>query len=254
MRLRRQQCQGDVRPRSTLTTKEVEFGGRRPTERPRTGRAPGGDRGARQRAPPVGPGRADRGAGGRGPRARRGHRGPAARRDRAARRRRRGGGRRRPAGTARAHRGRAPAGAAPAPDGRLVDGCGGSGRGRGPAARLPPALRRRRPDRRPGRRARRPSRPGGRAPVDAAAQALLDASVNGVAFPAWKEEFGWRATGQRGDDLDGRDTRTVEYQKEGKPSPTRSSRARRSTTPRTPARSRGTACRCGSSRAATGSP
>ena len=53
-------------------------------------------------------------------------------------------------------------------------------------------------------------------PVDAAAPALLDASVDGVAFPAWDQEFGWRATGQRGDDLDGRDTRTVEYQKEGK--------------------------------------
>ena len=40
--------------------------------------------------------------------------------------------------------------------------------------------------------------------------------MDGVAFPAWDEEFGWRAIGQRGDDLDGRDTRTVEYQKEGK--------------------------------------
>jgi anti-sigma factor RsiW len=49
----------------------------------------------------------------------------------------------------------------------------------------------------------------------AATPALLDASVDGVAFPAWDEEFGWRATGQRQDDLDGRDTRTVVYEKDG---------------------------------------
>jgi hypothetical protein len=40
--------------------------------------------------------------------------------------------------------------------------------------------------------------------------------VDGVAFPEWEQEFGWRAAGQRGDDLDGRDTRTVAYEKEGK--------------------------------------
>jgi hypothetical protein len=49
----------------------------------------------------------------------------------------------------------------------------------------------------------------------AATPALLDAGVEGVAFPAWDDEFGWRATGQRADDLDGRDTRTVVYEKEG---------------------------------------
>jgi hypothetical protein len=46
--------------------------------------------------------------------------------------------------------------------------------------------------------------------------ALLAASVEDTAFPAWEEEFGWRATGQRADDLDGRDARTVAYAKEGK--------------------------------------
>jgi anti-sigma factor RsiW len=51
--------------------------------------------------------------------------------------------------------------------------------------------------------------------VDPATPALLDAAVEGVAFPAWDEEFGWRATGQRADDLDGRDARTVVYEKEG---------------------------------------
>ena len=53
-------------------------------------------------------------------------------------------------------------------------------------------------------------------PVDPAAPTLLEAAVNGVPFPEWEEEFGWRASGQRGDDLDGRDTRTVAYEKEGK--------------------------------------
>jgi hypothetical protein len=53
-------------------------------------------------------------------------------------------------------------------------------------------------------------------PVDPAAPTLLDAAVDGVAFPEWEEEFGWRAAGQRADDLDGRDTRTVGYEKQGK--------------------------------------
>lgn len=48
-----------------------------------------------------------------------------------------------------------------------------------------------------------------------ATPALLDASVDGVAFPAWDDELGWRATGQRADDLDGRDATTVAYEKEG---------------------------------------
>ena len=46
--------------------------------------------------------------------------------------------------------------------------------------------------------------------------ALLDAAVEGTAFPSWDAEFGWSASGQRADDLDGRETRTVLYEKEGK--------------------------------------
>ena len=53
-------------------------------------------------------------------------------------------------------------------------------------------------------------------PQDPAQPALLDAAVEGTAFPDWDAEFGWTASGQRGDDLDGRDTRTVLYDKEGK--------------------------------------
>lgn len=62
--------------------------------------------------------------------------------------------------------------------------------------------------------AARPSQAPG-PPVDPATPALLDASVEGVAFPAWEEDFGWRSAGRRGDDLDGRDTTTVFYDKEG---------------------------------------
>lgn len=39
----------------------------------------------------------------------------------------------------------------------------------------------------------------------------LAASVEGVAFPYWKERFGWRSTGARGDTLAGRGVRTVFY-------------------------------------------
>jgi hypothetical protein len=45
--------------------------------------------------------------------------------------------------------------------------------------------------------------------------ALLDLEVDGVAFPAWDAEFGWRADGSRRDDLDGRTARTVSYAKDG---------------------------------------
>jgi hypothetical protein len=53
-------------------------------------------------------------------------------------------------------------------------------------------------------------------PADVAQPALLDAAVEGTAFPDWDAEFGWGASGQRADDLDGRETRTVLYEKEGK--------------------------------------
>jgi anti-sigma factor RsiW len=40
---------------------------------------------------------------------------------------------------------------------------------------------------------------------------LLAASVEGVAFPDYREMFGWRASGERSDELDDRSTRTVFY-------------------------------------------
>jgi hypothetical protein len=45
---------------------------------------------------------------------------------------------------------------------------------------------------------------------------LLDADVEGVVFPGWDEKFGWRATGARADELDGREAETVYYAKDGK--------------------------------------
>ena len=47
-----------------------------------------------------------------------------------------------------------------------------------------------------------------RVPIDKIARAHL--------VPDWDAEFGWTASGQRADDLDGRETRTVRYEKEGK--------------------------------------
>jgi anti-sigma factor RsiW len=45
---------------------------------------------------------------------------------------------------------------------------------------------------------------------------LLDASVEGVRFPTWLEEFGWRTAGARVDTIDGREATTVFYEKQGK--------------------------------------
>ncbi|MFL5907546.1 MAG: hypothetical protein ACJ75Z_08125 [Solirubrobacterales bacterium] len=45
---------------------------------------------------------------------------------------------------------------------------------------------------------------------------LLAAAVDDVPFPNWTKEFGWRQAGIRSDRLDGRDTRTVFYEHEGK--------------------------------------
>ncbi|MEY2515182.1 MAG: hypothetical protein QOJ89_2540 [bacterium] len=51
--------------------------------------------------------------------------------------------------------------------------------------------------------------------VDARHPALLDAAVQGVAFPAYRREFGWRATGRRSDRLGGHATATVFYEHRG---------------------------------------
>jgi hypothetical protein len=42
--------------------------------------------------------------------------------------------------------------------------------------------------------------------------ALLTASFEGLAYPNWEREFGWRAVGERSDELDGREMRTVFYE------------------------------------------
>lgn len=41
---------------------------------------------------------------------------------------------------------------------------------------------------------------------------LLAASFEGLAYPNWEQEFGWRAVGERSDELDGRETHTVVYE------------------------------------------
>jgi hypothetical protein len=46
--------------------------------------------------------------------------------------------------------------------------------------------------------------------------ALLDARAEGLAFPNWAEEFGWRASGRREDEIDGRRAVTVFYEKGGR--------------------------------------
>ena len=40
----------------------------------------------------------------------------------------------------------------------------------------------------------------------------LTAAVDNVAFPYWEDRFGWRATGERTDQIDGRAVRTVIYE------------------------------------------
>jgi hypothetical protein len=46
--------------------------------------------------------------------------------------------------------------------------------------------------------------------------ALLDARAEGLGYPNWTEEFGWRASGRRVDEIDGRRAVTVFYEKEGR--------------------------------------
>jgi hypothetical protein len=54
--------------------------------------------------------------------------------------------------------------------------------------------------------------PTGPAPkVDPSNPGLLKRSVEGVAYPSWKDEFPWRASGVREDRLRGRDAVTVYY-------------------------------------------
>jgi hypothetical protein len=50
------------------------------------------------------------------------------------------------------------------------------------------------------------------APHESSAHAAqLNVAVDGIAFPYWKERFGWRATGTRTDTLGGRSVTTVFY-------------------------------------------
>jgi anti-sigma factor RsiW len=51
---------------------------------------------------------------------------------------------------------------------------------------------------------------------DPADAKLLSEQVDGVRFPNFEGKFGWRAVGDRADELDGRDSRTVFYELEGK--------------------------------------
>jgi anti-sigma factor RsiW len=58
--------------------------------------------------------------------------------------------------------------------------------------------------------------PTGPAPKPAgAAGTQLDLHVEGVVFPDFLKSYGWRAVGVRHDEIDGRDTTTVFYKKEG---------------------------------------
>ena len=64
-----------------------------------------------------------------------------------------------------------------------------------------------------GRRAGRSSLPPSRRPQPEPEQpTLLAASFEGLSYPDWEDEFGWRAVGERSDELDGRATNTVFYE------------------------------------------
>jgi hypothetical protein len=45
---------------------------------------------------------------------------------------------------------------------------------------------------------------------------LLQEDVEGVRFPNYAAKFGWKAVGERTDELDGREVKTVFYEKDGK--------------------------------------
>jgi hypothetical protein len=53
-------------------------------------------------------------------------------------------------------------------------------------------------------------------PPPAAEGKLLAAAQDGVAFPEWAAKFGWKTSGIRKGEIDGRDAATVYYEKEGK--------------------------------------
>ena len=53
-------------------------------------------------------------------------------------------------------------------------------------------------------------------PAPAAEGKLLAAEQDGVAFPEWGVKFGWKATGVRRGEIDGRDATTVYYEQQGK--------------------------------------
>jgi hypothetical protein len=52
--------------------------------------------------------------------------------------------------------------------------------------------------------------------VDSSNDRLLAANVEGVPFPNWRGEFGWREAGTRSDELGGRTARTVFYEHDGR--------------------------------------
>jgi hypothetical protein len=56
---------------------------------------------------------------------------------------------------------------------------------------------------------------GGPPPAQAGEPKLLAAEVDSVPFPRYEDKFGWRASGQRTDSLDGQDTTTVFYRQAG---------------------------------------
>jgi hypothetical protein len=65
--------------------------------------------------------------------------------------------------------------------------------------------------------ARLSERPAGaQVAVDPQDEHLLAAQVEGVAFPNWRSEFGWRSAGARSDQLHDRSTRTVFYEHDGR--------------------------------------
>jgi hypothetical protein len=45
---------------------------------------------------------------------------------------------------------------------------------------------------------------------------LLDLEVDEVAYPSWHKRFGWRAVGSRSDEIGGRETRTLFYERGGR--------------------------------------
>ena len=53
-------------------------------------------------------------------------------------------------------------------------------------------------------------------PAPAASGKLLAAAQDGVQFPEWAAKFGWKATGTRKGEIEGRAATTVYYEKEGK--------------------------------------